>query len=134
MRRLFEEPDPFTSYSEDHGEIDFDRGFEADSQISVNATSLFSEVESQNSIFEDELEPGSELDSDDCEVEIIWIFLEDPLLYLLKWPKLYFVSDCRGGCQGMDALHQNRKQSPISHESFFRTNRCFCTNRSVVPM
>ena len=127
MRRLFEEPDPSSSYSENHGETDFDRGFEVDSQISVNARSLFSEIESQYSIFEDELEPGSELDSEDCEVEIIWIILEDPLLYLLKWPKLYFVSDCRGGCQGMDALHQNRKQSPIMHETYFRTNR------SVVP-
>ena len=78
----------------------------------------FDEIESENSVFNDELEPGSELDSDECEAEIIWIILEDPLLYLLTWPKIYLFDFCRGGCQGMDALHQNRKKSPITHEIF----------------
>ena len=95
-----------------------EQDFESDEGDYISVRLNFDEIESEDSVFNDELEPGSELDSDECEAEIIWIILEDPLLYLLTWPKIYLFDFCRGSCQGMDALHQNRKKSPITHEIF----------------
>ena len=76
-----------------------------------------------DSRYDSELETNS-IDSD-LENEIILMVF---VFYCLKWPRKFRSNFCRGSCQGMDAVHQNRKKSPITHceplrnADFFKTS------------
>ena len=52
------------------------------------------------------------IDSEDFENEIVIMI---PVFYCLKCPRKFKSNFCRGSCKGMDAVHQNRKKSPITH-------------------
>ena len=64
-----------------------------------------------DSRYEAELDTNS-IDSEDLENEIIIMVL---VFYCLKCPRKFRSNFCRGSCKGMDAVHQNRKKSPITH-------------------